>query len=573
MKYPKLLFRLLATLILSLAPIAIVMLALHFIQSQERNLTNLLLAERKQRTVSVIKDVVQRNLIAALAIQKRPNNSTDNIPNDSLDSTLLEIQNDPDYDSEVVRTFIAKARSPLQQFNSDHQMNPILNILLDLDREQTQYINSYRRAQILTSINKASVVWALRLLAFVMLGYFVYLFLLKITKMESDSMLNESDRLYQVILNSLSEGVLLISSEKEVLTGNNSASKLIGKNLIQLRGTYLNDLFPVVLERDGQARTFSQSSLSKLISDGKSNQNAICGFKNRKNKYVWFSFQLDTIPSTIPGDTSSFVISFVDVTDQIIKQEMLSQHQTQLKRMERLSNLGEMAAGITHEIINPLSVIQAYSRLMERETKAGQGLEHQVAKKLSEVFSRASLKATKIITSMRRLSRDGQADPLALINLKSLIDETLIFSQIRFNKAGVDLRVTDIDDITFSCRETQISQVISNLLNNACDAAAETTGKWVTLDTIKREPNFFELSITDSGSGINSEVQKNIFQPFYTTKAVGKGTGLGLAISKQIIESHFGEIYVDSSSPNTKFVIKLPIDPAQIEALGTKKAA
>lgn len=520
MKSPKLLIRVLATLLLSVAPIAIVMLALHFIQSQSRNLSQLVLAEKKQRTVSAIKDVVQRNLITALAKSNRLGNSGVSSSSDSPDATLLKIQNDPDYDADVVRTFRAKTQSQLQQITSDYQVNQVLNTILDLDREQTLHMNSYRQSHFLTLINKASVVWALRL-----------------------------------------------------FTGNSSASKLTGKNLKQLRGTYLNNLFPVVVERDGQAKTFSQSSLNKLISDRKNDQMTICGFKNRKNKYVWLSFHVDTLPAITPTDSSSFVISFVDVTAQITKEELLSQHQTQLKSMERLSNLGEMAAGITHEIINPLSVIQAYSRLMERETKADKGLEQQMAKKLSEVFSRASLKATKIVTSMRRLSRDGQADPLTPINLKSLIEETLIFSQIRFNRAGVELRVTDVNDIIFSCRETQISQVISNLLNNACDAAAETSGKWVTLDTTKKDPNYIEIIITDSGSGISPELQKNIFQPFYTTKAVGKGTGLGLAISKQIIESHSGELYIDPTSPNTKFVVKLPIDPAQIESLNHKKAA
>ncbi len=120
----------------------------------------------------------------------------------------------------------------------------------------------------------------------------------------------------------------------------------------------------------------------------------------------------------------------------------------------------------------------------------------------------------------------------------------------------------DINDdfsknIIIQCRESEIAQVLFNLVSNAGDAVADLSERWIKLDyqNTAEEAN---IRIMDSGPGIPEEIQQKIFHPFFTTKDIGKGTGLGLAVSVGIIESHGGKIDIDSSSPNTTFIIKIP---------------
>jgi len=113
------------------------------------------------------------------------------------------------------------------------------------------------------------------------------------------------------------------------------------------------------------------------------------------------------------------------------------------------------------------------------------------------------------------------------------------------------------EDLCFEGREVEISQVVLNLLSNASDAIETLSDKWIKLSVFSRQ-DFVEIHITDSGDGIRPEIRKKIFQPFFTTKAIGRGTGMGLSISSGIIQKHRGELQIDSQNPNTCFIIRLP---------------
>ncbi|MEK6579858.1 MAG: HAMP domain-containing sensor histidine kinase, partial [Bdellovibrionota bacterium] len=113
------------------------------------------------------------------------------------------------------------------------------------------------------------------------------------------------------------------------------------------------------------------------------------------------------------------------------------------------------------------------------------------------------------------------------------------------------------DSLAIQGRQTQLSQVLLNLFNNAYDAVQTLTDKWIKIKVADTD-QWVEIWVTDSGPGISSEVVSKMFQPFFTTKGVGKGTGLGLSISKKIIETHGGTLNVEMESPNTCFRITLP---------------
>ncbi len=115
-----------------------------------------------------------------------------------------------------------------------------------------------------------------------------------------------------------------------------------------------------------------------------------------------------------------------------------------------------------------------------------------------------------------------------------------------------------------------LSKIILNLINNASDAVAGYSDKWIQLD-VNKYPEFVQISVTDSGKGLSPEVAEKIMSPFFTTKERGKGTGLGLSICKRIAESHGGSFKYNSDCPNTQFVVQIPLVQGQSESV--KKAA
>lgn len=223
----------------------------------------------------------------------------------------------------------------------------------------------------------------------------------------------------------------------------------------------------------------------------------------------------------------------------------------------KLATLGEMAAGIAHEINNPLTVIQNNSNVIRRLIQK-KDFENPRLTKLSQKIEKTVLRIAKIIRHMKHISRDGSQDPMEKIYLNDLISETIDFTLEKFKKGSTPLIINDFpNSLFFFGRNVQLSQVLLNLLNNAYDAVCDLDESWVEIDANEIK-NFIEITVTDSGKGIPPEIQEKILTPFFTTKEVGKGTGIGLSISRKIIAEHGGELYIDNNCKNTRFVIKLP---------------
>lgn len=227
------------------------------------------------------------------------------------------------------------------------------------------------------------------------------------------------------------------------------------------------------------------------------------------------------------------------------------------KHSAHMSSVGEMASGITHEIANPVAIISLcvarVKTLIETNSQDRQKI-YDILDRIERMTSRIS----KINTSMRLASRSGHKDPAAPISTKALILDTLELCHDKFYSENVELRIKEIPDHIVYCRSYQISQVLFNLLNNARDAVSELKIKWVELG-VEVKSDSLKISVTDSGNGIPKKIAAQMMSPFFTTKGLHKGTGLGLSISKEIIQEHHGKLYYDDTSPNTRFIIELPI--------------
>jgi C4-dicarboxylate-specific signal transduction histidine kinase len=242
-----------------------------------------------------------------------------------------------------------------------------------------------------------------------------------------------------------------------------------------------------------------------------------------------------------------------EINIQLLDQKEKTQS---LIALEKKSDLGVMASGIAHEINNPLSVISTITSLISVEAE-NIIINKEEIQKYSENIETMVFRIAKIVKGLKTFSHECEHDPFQKTSMKSIVEGTLLFCQARLESKNISLKFNNNSESFIQCHPGQISQVLLNLLNNAADAIEHKKGKWIHIET-KDVENFVQLSVTDSGLGISESLSQKIFNPFFTTKEVGKGTGIGLSISKGIIQKHNGSIDLDSNHSNTRFVISIP---------------
>lgn len=237
--------------------------------------------------------------------------------------------------------------------------------------------------------------------------------------------------------------------------------------------------------------------------------------------------------------------------------ERLSIAQIHLNRSSKMSALGEMAGNIAHEINNPLTIIQNYSKYTE-DLLANESIDREKIKSNLSKIDETVKRISTIIKSLRMISRDSMTDPLQLTQISYIMDETMHLCKNKILNSKIDLQIQGPMEMTFKTQVVSMIQVLLNLISNSIDAIEHLPNKWIRVEW-KKEYNHLFIIVTDSGPGISPEIVEKMMQAFYTTKKVGKGTGLGLSISQNIIELLSGSLTYNSSHPNTQFIIKLPL--------------
>lgn len=308
------------------------------------------------------------------------------------------------------------------------------------------------------------------------------------------------------------------------------------------------------------------------------------------------SYDITIYPIKNDGAVTAQVVSLNDTTDlRAVTQELkkayagLKEAQLQIFQQEKLASIGQLAAGVAHEINNPMGFISSnlttlnkyIGRLAEFIAAGDQTLAecagNCATEKLNVVRKRLKIdyvmedarqliaesqdgagRVRRIVQDLKSFSRVDQTE-CALINLNEALETTIniAWNEIKY-VATIDRQFGDIPQI--KCYPQQINQVFLNLLVNAAHAIGENQGT-ITVRTWSEAENVF-VSVADTGCGMPDEIQQRIFEPFFTTKEVGKGTGLGLSISYDIIRKHGGEITVESEvGRGTTFIVRLPLQP------------
>lgn len=226
--------------------------------------------------------------------------------------------------------------------------------------------------------------------------------------------------------------------------------------------------------------------------------------------------------------------------------------QIQLQHVERLAFVGELSAGIAHELNEPLGRVLGFAQLIR---KAG-SLNEQQSEDLERII-KASLYSREIIKKLMIFSRQ-MPQQITKVNLNTIVNNILYFIDVRFQSRGIKIiKQLDPSLPEIYADEVQMSQVLVNLITNS--VYAMPNGGQISVITKKKE-NMVSLIVKDTGTGMTPDIKNKIFEPFFTTKPVGQGTGLGLSVVQGIIDSHSGRIIVTTAvNKGTKFEIQLPL--------------
>lgn len=249
-----------------------------------------------------------------------------------------------------------------------------------------------------------------------------------------------------------------------------------------------------------------------------------------------------------------------DISEKVNADKLNELNRIRATHQSKLTSLGEMSAGIAHEINNPLSIIQGSIPLLKKFKNDEEKFYEKV-----DALQRAVLRISKIVNSLKKYSRLSPQIEMTTLSLKQVVLDAILMSQTKWERERVSIQVHIPSEAMIFGDSGEMEQVFINLITNAVDAIKDKKDKWIRIES-ELNGSSQNILFTDSGNGIPKEVEDRLFDPFFTTKEVGEGTGLGLSICRGIIENHKGSIFLRHDRPNTCFEIRIPTSPIAVKS-------
>lgn len=324
------------------------------------------------------------------------------------------------------------------------------------------------------------------------------------------------------ILQSVPSGVISFDKDMKITKLNSAAEKILDLRAVETCGKYYADVLA--------------NPITDMLKEEKTIERGEILYTTQTGKRIWLGLTLSPLMD-MEKKTIGQILIFTDLTE-------LKALEAQAELRKRLSSLGEMSAGIAHELRNPMGVIAGYTKLLAR--KVDDSLRPAV-----DAISKEVDVMDRIITDFLSFARPTELN-ISSVSLNDIIRSCV--TSIVGNNDNIDVTLDINRGVSISGDEILLRQAFTNLIQNAVEAMK---GGGKLSFAYAGEGDYVEISVSDTGHGIPESIKDKIFLPFYTTKE--KGTGLGLAIAHKIIVSHRGSILVDSNEKGTTFRIRLPM--------------
>ena len=355
--------------------------------------------------------------------------------------------------------------------------------------------------------------------------------------------LREANARMHALMDSIADGVLQLSHEWRILYGNRRAKELITD--FEVGGPFWES-FPSIIG------TPVADSLIRCM-----NERVMVVYENHfAPTNLWFRARAYPTEEGIG-------LFFTDITTEKTMQNKLALEQ--ILREKRIEALSQMAGGLAHEINNPLAIIHALASDLE---VAATGKEEVAAREVllaCRGIVKTSDRATRVLRALQGFAREAGTDPMLPAALDELLHQCIALLEGRFQRGDIDFCL-DVEPALplVACRETQIRQIVTNLLNNALDAIeeAKSSERWISL-TAKRVEDVLWIEVMDGGPGIEEQFRSHLMDPFFTAKVRGLGMGVGLSLSKTIAQEHGGTLTLVDEAEATCFRLTLPLAKAE----------
>ncbi len=354
-----------------------------------------------------------------------------------------------------------------------------------------------------------------------------------------------------LILGSVPALIWYVDRDGRVRYANAAVAELLGRPQAELARKKAAALLP-----KEQAIRF-QADNEAILASGKPRYGTIEAFQTPTG-VRWL--QTDRIPRIgADGKPTGVIVASKDITDRLEAQEQSRLHQERLAHVTRLHSLGEMAAGIAHEMNQPLAAIANYAHACRRRIAAGTATPDKLMDLLGKIAEQAE-RTGEIIRSIRSMSKKEE-NRQQCANLGALVREAL--DMARTDSRSLDCPIgLDLPNSlpTVVVDPIQIQQVILNLIRNSLDAMESVPAdeRRIVVSASLHDPENVEVAVADWGIGLPDEAGERLFDPFFTTKH--SGLGIGLSISRSIINSHGGQFwFAGNADRGTTFRFTLPI--------------
>jgi two-component system, sporulation sensor kinase E len=336
----------------------------------------------------------------------------------------------------------------------------------------------------------------------------------------------------------------VLDQEGRILRFNRACEQTTGYSSEEVVGRHVWDLFVIPDEIDRVKAMFERLRGGEPRNDYENYWKGKDGFLRRIS---WSN----TVLTDSNGTVEYVVAAGLDITD-------LKQIQEQLRRTERIAELGTLASGMAHEIGTPMNVILGRAEYLLQRT-ADEGMKKGLATIVTQVE-----RITKVMNQLLAFARRRTPERRA-VDLSEIVEDSLEMFQERITHTHITVeKAIEANLPPVHADRDQLIQVLINLVMNSLQAMPEGGRLGLSL---ARENSHVCLGVSDTGYGMPEEIRSKIFDPFFTTKDFGKGTGLGLTVVKGIIEEHGGMIAVESAvGKGTTFWLRLPHDGAQTKA-------